>query len=437
MLARLARFAIRRKRQVALGALLFVVLAGALGGNVAQHLSNGGFQDSAAESSRAKDELATRFGTGVTNLVVLVRAKTGTVDDPAVVAAATSLVQRLTAEPGVTSVASYWTLGNAPPLKNNKGDKALVLGTITGSEDAVRDRIEELGPAYRTDGAVIASEITGQAEIFRQVGATIESDLKKAEMIALPITLVLLVLIFGSVVAASLPLAIGILSVMGTFLVLRTLAAFTEVSIFSLNLTTAMGLGLAIDYSLFVVSRHREELRAGHAPNEAIVRTVRTAGRTVAFSAATVGISLAALLVFPLSFLRSFAYAGIAVAVMTALGAVVVLPALLALLGRRVNALKVRNVDHADTGIGIWHRVAMAVMRRPIGVATAVITVLLVLGGPFLHLDLGLSDYRVLPSGASSRTTQETIVAEFGSLEAGATEVVLANTASSDVARVA
>ena len=218
--------------------------------------------------------------------------------------------------------------------------------------------------------------------MFHEVGKTIEHDLVRAELIALPITILLLLFIFRGVIAAALPLVIGTLSVVGTFLVLRVLASMTEVSIFALNLTTAMGLGLAIDYSLFVVSRYREELAAGFEPGPAIVRTVRTAGRTVAFSALTVAASLCALLVFPLSFLRSFAYAGVAVAILAGVCAVVVLPALLAVLGRRVDALALRHRPVKPVDEGIWHRIAATVMRRPIPIATAVILVLLLLGQP-------------------------------------------------------
>jgi putative drug exporter of the RND superfamily len=243
-------------------------------------------------------------------------------------------------------------------------------------------------------------------------------------MIALPITLVLLVLIFGSVVAASLPLAVGALAVVGTFLVLRLLSAVTEVSVFSLNLTTAMGLGLAIDYSLFVVSRYREELEAGALPYEAIVNTVRTAGRTVAFSAATVAVSLAALLVFPISFLRSFAYAGIGVAFAASIGAIIVLPALLAALGRRVDKLVLWRRRTPSTGEGVWHRVAMAVMRRPVVSATAAVLLLLMLGVPFLHVRNGLPDDRVLPKDAPARQVHDIIRAEFASEEQNALSVV-------------
>src|SRR5207237_341562 len=202
---------------------------------------------------------------------------------------------------------------------------------------------------------------------------------------------------FRGAVASALPLAVGGLSVVGTMLVLRVVAGITEVSVFSLNLTTGMGLGLGIDYSLLLVSRYREEFTRTLSREAAIIRTVETAGRTVAFSALTVAASAAALLVFPLVFLRSFAYAGIPVVLMAATGAIVVLPAILVLLGPRVDALSINRKPVPPVGEGFWHRVATAVMRRPVPVATAAIIVLVVLGTPFLHAPFGFPDARVSP----------------------------------------
>jgi len=266
--------------------------------------------------------------------------------------------------------------------------------------------------------------VTGYAEVFRQVGDTIEADLVKAEGIALLITLVLLVVVFGSVVAAGLPVGIGVLSIVGTFFVLRVLSELTQVSIYSLNLTTFMGLGLAIDYSLFVVSRYREELRRGLDPADAVARSVQTAGRTVLFSAGTVAVSLAALLVFPLAFLRSFAYAGMAVVAVAAAASVVVLPAALAGLGRNIDRLAVFHRSYKDVGEGFWHRMAVTVMRRPLVTVVGVVTVLLLLGVPFLHIRLGNPDDRVLPPSISSRQVQDEIRHNFSSREAGSALVV-------------
>jgi RND superfamily putative drug exporter len=250
-----------------------------------------------------------------------------------------------------------------------------------------------------------------------------------------------------------LPLGIGIISIMMTFLILRLIASVTDVSVFALSMVTAMGLGLAIDYSLFVVSRFREELRKGADTEAAIVTSVRTAGRTIIFSGITVAVCLSALIVFPLFFFKSFGYAGIGVVAAAVLGAVVFLPALLAVLGPRVDwapklqrprlavvtvlwivvwpalfLLKRMSVwqhaHHKDVGEGFWHRVATLVMRRPVPIAVGVVVVLLVLGAPFLHVNLGLPDERVLPPTAKTRQVQDVIRRDFSSEEVGSTRVV-------------
>ncbi|MGV3758122.1 MAG: MMPL family transporter [Actinomycetota bacterium] len=422
MLAALARVAIARRRLVLVLATVTFVVAGGLGGGVAQELSSGGFEDPSSESARADDVLLETFGAGVPNVVLLVEARDGTVDDLAV--AGTALTEELAAEADVADAVSYWTLGGAPPLRSEDGTQALVLARIEGDEDHVAERIEDISPAFTRDEAAFTVAVGGFAEVFRQVGHSIEEDLLRAELIAIPITLLLLLFVFRGVVAALLPLAIGGLSVVSTFLVLRVINSFTDVSVFALNLTTAMGLGLAIDYSLFVVSRYREELAAGHDPSEALVRTVRTAGRTVGFSAGTVAVSLLALLVFPFAFLRSFAYAGVAVAVLAGLFSVLVLPAMLAALGRRIDAWSLRPARTKADEEGFWHRMAVVTMRRPIPVATAVIAVLFVLGAPFLRFAAGVPDDRVLPESFSSRQVSDAIRDGFSSQEAGAASVV-------------
>jgi len=431
MLTRLAHLSVRRRVLILVLAAVAFVAAGAVGGGVADHLSAGGFDDPSSESSRAEDVLAERFGTGSPNLVLLVTAEEGTtVDDATVAASAQALTDQLAAEPDVDDVASYWSLGRPPPLRSEAADSALVVARIEGDQDHVVTRAGELRERFggRIDGATVTTG--GFAAVFGDVNHTVEEDLLRAEVIALPITIILLLLIFRGVVASLLPLAIGALSVVGTFVVLRGLAEATEVSIFALNLTTAMGLGLAIDYSLFVVSRYREELAAGHAPHDAVVRTVRTAGRTVAFSALTVAASLCALLVFPQAFLRSFAYAGVAVAALAGLCAVVVLPALLAVLGHRVDALALGRRAAPPVGEGVWHRIATAVMRRPIPVITVVVVGLVLVGSPFRHLDLGRPDDRVLPASAESRQVSDVLRDDYGSQEAGALSVVVPDTAS-------
>ena len=260
MLARLAPFLVRRRRLVLLTTLAVFLLAGVYGGGVVKSLVGGGFDDPSAESSRATAAIESTFHQGDPNLVLLVEADGGSVDAPSAAAAGAALTQRVAAEADVLQAASYWSLGSPPPLKSNGGDTALVLVRIEGDDDTVRDRGVEIAKEVSGDDGTLTVTAGGLSIVNDAVNSRVESDLARAEMIALPITLVLLVVVFGSVVAAALPLAVGILAIIGTFAVLQVMTTVTDVSIFSLNLTTALGLGLAIDYSLFVVSRFREEL---------------------------------------------------------------------------------------------------------------------------------------------------------------------------------
>lgn len=256
-------------------------------------------------------------------------------------------------------------------------------------------------------------------------------------MIALPVTLLLLVMVFGSAIAALLPLGIGIVAILGANAVLRGLTEFTDVSVFAINLTTALGLGLAIDYALFVVRRFREELSTGAEPLTAVATTLRTAGRTVLFSALTVGVSLAAMLVFPMYFLRSFAYAGIAVVLLAAAAALILLPAALLLLGHRVNSLDLRRLFRrgrpakvsGEEGTG-WARTATLVMRRAPFFALATTAVLVLLGLPFLGVKFGTADDRQLPSGAESHVVQQHIRDGFPGNPGGGLEVLAAGRAT-------
>src|SRR6266545_4811444 len=361
MLERLAGSLLRRRVLVLVVAVAVVGLAGVLGAGVVSKLRSGGFEDPAASSTRAEDALRDTFHTGEPNLVLLVTADHGTVDQA----------------------------GLANGFDRDQGGMRVQVG--------------------------------GQARVFGEVSDQVERDLARAEMIAVPITLVLLVVVFSSAVAGALPLAVGGFAIVGTLLVLRLLAGLTDVSVYALNLTTALGLGLAIDYSMFIVSRYREELRAGREPPDALVTTMRTAGRTVLFSAATVAVALVAL---------------------PAVGALVVLPALLAVLGRRIDSLRLPfgrrraarraaaraaagpGAGAAGTGSGAWHRIAMAVMRRPVPIALGVVAVLLVLGAPFLGVRFGLPDDRVLPASASSRQVADAIRNDFTARDASALQVV-------------
>jgi len=444
VLARLANLGIGYPRRVLGIAALLLVAAAAFGGPVQKHLSAGGFSDPGAASSRANDLLADRFHAGDPNLLLEVSSPSG-VDSLAARAEGQRLVTALGTERYVSRITSYWTTGSSA-LRSDDGRSGLVVARVTGDDDqspkraaAVVDRITR----DETPGVTVT--VGGIAMSYHQVTDQVTKDLKIAEAVAVPLTVIVLIWVFGSFIAALLPLAVGIFSIIGTLAVLRAIAAGTHVSIYAMNLTTALGLALAIDYSLFIVSRYREELHLGR--DEAIHRTMHTAGRTVLFSALTVALSLAALLVFPVYFLRSFAYSGIAVVALAAVAALAILPALLRLLGPRVNALDLRvpvgrwlrrprrpsvqppgPAQPVVVEQSFWYRLAAAVMRRALPIGLAVMAVLLVLGGPFLGVKFGYPDDRVLPPSASAHQVGDALRDRFGANAGGPVTVVVPDT---------
>ncbi|MFH9722232.1 MMPL family transporter [Streptomyces sp. NPDC017254] len=411
------RFVTARPRLTLLVALVLTALAVLAGGGVADRMGSGGWEDPAAESTYATAALEDRFPGSQPNLLLLVDAGAAGADAPAVVAEARRLAERLDAEPGVDGVGSYWSTGS-PALRSEDGRKAVIAARIAGEEKDAAAVLDRIAPEYRGTHGPVEVSLGGGLAVRHEMQTVIQEDLLRAELIALPLTLVLLVMVFGSAVAALLPLGVGIVAILGTNAALRGITEFTDVSVFAQNLTTALGLGLAIDYALFVVRRYREELATGADTYTAVRATLRTAGRTVLFSALTVAVSLAAMLVFPQYFLRSFAYAGIAVVLLAAAAALTLLPAALVLLGDRVNALDLRKLlrrgrapretaaEGAGDGAG-WGRVAALVMRRAPVFAVLTTAGLVLLGLPFLGVKLGTADDRQLPATASSRVVQD------------------------------
>ncbi|MEE1814089.1 MMPL family transporter [Streptomyces sp. SP18ES09] len=430
------RFVTARPRLTLLVALVLTALAVLAGGGVADRMGSGGWEDPAAESTYATKALESRFPGSQPNVLLLVDAGAPGVDAPAAAAEARRLAERLDAEPGVDGVGSYWSTGS-PALRSEDGRQGVIAARIAGEEKDAAVVLDRIAPAYRGTHGPVEVSLGGELAVRHEMQTVIQEDLLRAELIALPLTLVLLVMVFGSAVAALLPLGVGIVAILGTNAVLRGITEFTDVSVFAQNLTTALGLGLAIDYALFVVRRYREELAAGADTYTAVRTTLRTAGRTVLFSALTVAVSLAAMLVFPQYFLRSFAYAGIAVVLLAATAALTLLPAALVLLGDRVNALDLRRLlrrgraprgatteaaggDTAGSagdgsprdgssrrdGAG-WGRAAALVMRRAPVFAVVTTTGLVLLGLPFLGVKFGTADDRQLPVTASSRVVQD------------------------------
>ncbi|MFF7774826.1 MMPL family transporter [Streptomyces tanashiensis] len=429
------RFVTARPRLTLLVALVLTALAVLAGGGVADRMGSGGWEDPAAESTYATEALERRFPGSQPNVLLLVDAGAAGVDAPAVAAEARRLAERLDAEPGVDGVGSYWSTGS-PALRSEDGRQAVIAARIAGEEKDAAAVLDRIAPAYRGAHGPVEVSLGGGLAVRHEMQTVIQEDLLRAELIALPLTLVLLVMVFGSAVAALLPLGVGIVAILGTNAVLRGITEFTDVSVFAQNLTTALGLGLAIDYALFVVRRYREELAAGADTYTAVRTTLRTAGRTVLFSALTVAVSLAAMLVFPQYFLRSFAYAGIAVVLLAATAALTLLPAALVLLGDRVNALDLRRLlrrgraPRKDTSGAGWGWAAALVMRRAPVFAIVTTAGLVLLGLPFLGVKFGTADDRQLPVTAASRVVQDQLRDGFPGNPGGGITVLAEGTAT-------
>jgi RND superfamily putative drug exporter len=423
-LRRLSRVTTTHRTAIVVVAGLFVVVAALFGGNAASRLSQGGFDAPSEESVHAANILASEFHNGSDNIILLVHASTGSVDSAGVAAAGQVLTRELAAQPHVANVQSYWSLASVPILRTSGRRDALVVGRITGDQNQVMQRESALATTLSQPRGPITVRIGGFGPAFHEVNTVVEHDLLRAESFAVPLTLLLLLVVFGSLVAAAMPLTIGGVAVVGTLLILRVLNTITPVSVFAVNLTTVLGLGLAIDYSLFIVSRFREELNAGLDVPTALEETLAHAGRTVAGSALTVAAAISALLVFPLMFLRSFAFAGIAVSALAGIAALVVLPAALALLGHRINSLTVWHRSVRPPADGWWSKVARGVMRRPVAIIIGVTALLGVLAAPFIHIHLGYLDDRVLAPTNQVRQVNDSLRSDFGQGQTDALQVV-------------
>lgn len=419
----------RRRWPVLLTVLALVLLGGAWGTGVFDRLSQGGYEDPNSEAVRAAQTADAALGRQTGDIVVIYQAPDGTtVDDPELAARIQERLQALPSDT-VSKVVSYWNTGS-PQLADQDRKRGLALITLTAGDDsnAQMTAYQQIRDDFAVEG--VTHQIAGFAPLADAMNEKAASDLKRAELISLPVTLLLLVVIFGGVVAASLPVVVGGLAILGSLGVLRALTEIVEVNTFAVNVASLLGLGLAIDYGLFTVGRFREELAAGRSVGEAVRRTVGTAGRTVAFSATLLIIALAGLLLFPHGFLRSVAYGGMAAVGIAAAVSLSLLPALMALLGHRVDALGLpwrrRKAKEGETGkANFWERLAHGVMRRPVLVAIPIVAVLVVLGAPFLSIRFGEITEKVLPADEPVRQAVETLKQDFPAASNEGAQIVL------------
>ncbi|GGJ76913.1 hypothetical protein GCM10010123_03650 [Pilimelia anulata] len=410
---------------LALG-LAVAVLGATWGGGVFDRVVSGGFFVKDSEAARAGDAITAAFGEQGSHVVVLYRDPLATVQQPTFRQPVTEAVARVRALPGVREVRSAF---DAPPgtpaaaalaARYIARDQHATLVTIqltAGDDDGRLAAYERVAAAARAPG--LRTDVGGGVGFQAQVKERSSADLTRAELFSAPVLLLMLLLIFRGLIAATTPLIIGALAVLGSFIMVRVVTMFADVSVFAINVITLLGLGMAVDYALFVVSRFREELADGYDVPAAIARTVGTAGRTVLVSGLTIALALASLLIFPQFFLRSMGLGAMSAVLVAMLGALTVLPALLAVLGHRVNALRLplprrrRPVGPTGAAAGAWARIAHSVMRRPVLYAVGVAAVLLALAVPAYRMTWGGFDERILPAGTEARTVSEVARREF------------------------
>jgi len=428
MLQGTARLAIAAPRRIIAVALLVFVAAAVFGIPVAKSLAPGGFQDPNSESAHAIGVLSDKFGQSGQQLLILVTAPAGANSEHAR-RVGTELVDLLQRSSLVYNVSSAWT---APPpaaadLVSKDGKSGLIVVNLKGGENNAQKNAQTLSDEFVHDRDGVTVRAGGSAMQYAQINTQNQDDLVVMEAIAIPLSFLVLVWVFGGLLAAALPMTLGAMAVVGSMSVLRLVTFTAQVSIFALNLSTAMGLALAIDYTLLIVSRYRDELAEGCDRDQALSRTMATSGRTVLFSAVTVALSMSATALFPMYFLKSFAYAGVATDAFVATASLVITPAAIVLLGPRLDALDARRLVrrvrlknrggpdpvHKPVEQLFWYRSSRFVMRRWLSVGVAVVALLLLLGLPFISVKWGFPDDRVLPRSASAHQVGDELRTNF------------------------
>ncbi|PRY45861.1 MMPL family transporter [Umezawaea tangerina] len=425
MFAKWGSLAYHRRWVVLIAIVLLSVGGGIWGLGVFDKLSQGGYDAPGSEAARANKVAQDAFGRQGGDVIVIYTAPQGsTVDSPELAA---KVAKQLDALPDdvVKQVASYWNT-QLPTFANADKTKGLAAITLqAGDSNAQIKQFQQISDKLAVDG--VESQVGGLTPTQKAINDITASDLTKAEAVSLPIVLVLLIVIFGGLIAASLPVLVGGLSILGSLGVLHAVALGADVNSFAVNVASLLGLGMAIDYGLFMVGRFREELAAGRSVEDAVRRTVTSAGRTVAFSSTILVIALAGLLLFPQGFLKSLSYGGMSAVAIAAVVSLTLLPALLGILGHRVDKFAMpwrKRAAKGEEGRG-WARLGRRVMKRPILFAVPIIGVLLALGAPFLGVKFGQVTEKVLPEGNSARIAAETINSDFTALSANGFKIVI------------
>ncbi len=430
MFEKLGHAVVRRRKSVVALFIVALIGLGVLAGLAVPRLSGGGYSNPNSDSAKATSYLINTFHTKDPAVVIEVKSSTS-INDPAVVASAAALEKSVAGEKGVLKTLSYWSAGGAPNLASKDQKAAYLFIYSTENDPTLAKPLGKL-IASKYDGTSqgLRVYVNGVAAFSSALSEKISKDLALAEGISVPLIFLLLLFVFGGLIASATPLIVGVSAIIGSLAIIYLVSLATGVSIFALNLITGMGLGLGIDYALLMVNRFREELHHGKDVETAITNTVKSAGKTVFYSGLTVFITLASLTFFPLMFLKSFGYAGMAVVAMAVLAALVPFPAILALIGTRIDSLVVRKSAIAPKSDGRWSETARFVMRRPVAVVVLTLTVLAVIASPIRNIVFSQADQRVMPASARIAIANATFSADFPGQEGNPVEFVIPNARS-------
>ena len=429
---RIGNLVVRRSKLVLFGFVSLVVLSSFWGFQAFGALKGGGYDNPNSDSTLVTELLQSEFGVDPAEVLVLVDLPSDADEtDANGFPVHFELVQELSADlldiEGVDSVLNYYTLGSPPNLKSEDGKLIYLLVDLDNNTDQT-PVVAEIVDDYTGDYQGAQVHVSGFGAVTKAINETIYEDIIRAEIVAVPIVVLLLIFVFGSLVAAGLPLFVGGLAIVGSFLIIWIGSQFTDVSIFALNLVTGLGLGLGIDYSLLVVNRFREERAAGNDVATSVSNTVASAGKTVLFSGLTVALVLVSMVFFPQYFLQSFALAGVAVVIFAILGAAVAVPAMLNLLGDRVNSIRLIKRDLAPKDTGAWEKIARFTMRRPLPVLFVGLLFLASLFSLSSSVVFGQSDDRVLPADSPARVASDMLRERFEGRETSPIEILVKGT---------
>ena len=431
MFEKLGNFVAKRRKGVFILFIIGILVSGGLGSQAFSRFDSGGYSDPSSDSAKVAEYLQDTFDVRNPSIVMAVHTKGGSINDPDVVTSAEELESQIRNDSNTDKVISYWSSGNSPFLKSKDGTSGLMFVYLKTTDFTETDKLggqyqEKYNGTYKN----LDVYVSGEAVFANAINGNIQEDIKDAEFISIPLTFLLLLLVFGALVASAMPLVIGVTAIIGTFFVMYLLTLFTDVSIFVLNLTTGLGLGLGIDYALLIVNRFREELAKGLSKESAIVNTMKTAGKTVFYSGLTVVVTLISLMFFPLNFLKSMGYAGASVVALAVFGALIPLPALLVMLGEKVNKGRVRRGALIQREDGRWAQVARFVMRKPITVVAASLAILFFFISPIGNAKFGQVDTDQLPATDRAYISSQFIAEQFPGEEGNPIEIIFPNGSS-------